>query len=211
MTRDFSFAVLDVSVAYGEDTDRVTEVLREIAAEIRPDPKLGPVIRDDIEIMGVERLGDSGVVIRARVKADPPRAGRSGGSSTAASSSASTKLGHRDPLPAHQKLVIEREARTPPMRTSPRPPRRLGWVRDTLRITTDRISRPGRLTCAPRGGGARPGACRSVTPIRSLPRCRSPGPWIARTSRLSRRASPSPPTPSQACSPACWNPSRSET
>jgi small-conductance mechanosensitive channel len=71
MTRDFSFAVLDVNVTYGEDTDRVTEMLREIGAELRTDPKLGPTIRDDIEIMGVERLGDSAVVLRARIKTDP--------------------------------------------------------------------------------------------------------------------------------------------
>jgi small-conductance mechanosensitive channel len=71
MTRDFSQAVLDVSVAYHEDTDRVTEVLREIGAEMRDDPRWGAVIRDELEIMGVERLADSGVVIRARFKTEP--------------------------------------------------------------------------------------------------------------------------------------------
>ncbi|MBP0445448.1 mechanosensitive ion channel, partial [Roseomonas sp. SSH11] len=71
MTRDFSFAVMDVQVGYGEDTDRVTEVLREVAAELRKDPKLGPTIRDDLEVLGVEMLGESGVVVRVRLKTDP--------------------------------------------------------------------------------------------------------------------------------------------
>jgi small-conductance mechanosensitive channel len=71
MTRDFSQAVMDVSVAYNEDTDRVSEVLREIGAEMRDDARWGAVIRDDLEIMGVDRLADSGVVIRCRFKTEP--------------------------------------------------------------------------------------------------------------------------------------------
>ncbi|MCS6932244.1 MAG: mechanosensitive ion channel, partial [Acetobacteraceae bacterium] len=71
MTRDFSQAVMDVSVAYNEDTDRVSEVLREIGAGMREDARWGAVIRDDLEIMGVDRLADSGVVIRCRFKTEP--------------------------------------------------------------------------------------------------------------------------------------------
>ncbi|PWS39348.1 mechanosensitive ion channel protein MscS [Falsiroseomonas bella] len=105
MTRDFGFAVLDVSVAYGEDTDRVGEVLREIAAEIRTDAKLGPQIRDDLEILGVERLADSGVVIRARVKTDPSARWSVGREFNRRIKQRFDKLGIEIPYP-HQKLVI---------------------------------------------------------------------------------------------------------
>lgn len=71
MTRDFSQAVMDVSVAYHEDTDRVSEVLRDIGREMREDARWGAVIRDDLEIMGVHALADSGVVIRCRFKTEP--------------------------------------------------------------------------------------------------------------------------------------------
>jgi small-conductance mechanosensitive channel len=71
MTRDFGFAVLDVSVDYDEDTDRVSDVLRQIAAEVRHDAKFGAVIRSDLEILGVERLAEAGVLIRCRIKTDP--------------------------------------------------------------------------------------------------------------------------------------------
>jgi small conductance mechanosensitive channel len=71
MTRDFGFAVLDVSVDYDEDTDRVSDVLRQIALEVRQDAKFDAVIRADLEILGVERLADSGVLIRCRIKTDP--------------------------------------------------------------------------------------------------------------------------------------------
>lgn len=70
-TRDFSFAVLDVTVGYGEDSDHVAEVLREISREMRAEPKWQALMRDDIEVMGVERFGDSGVMIRARAKTEP--------------------------------------------------------------------------------------------------------------------------------------------
>ncbi|MDO9708170.1 mechanosensitive ion channel domain-containing protein [Paracraurococcus lichenis] len=71
MTRDFSFAVLDVTVAYSEDTDRVVAALKEIGAEIRGEAKWKPLIRDDIDVWGVEKLADNGVAIRARVKTEP--------------------------------------------------------------------------------------------------------------------------------------------
>jgi len=70
-TRDFAFAVVDVNVDYREDTDKVSETLREIASEMRQDPRWRPVIRDDLDVMGVDRLGDSGVVIRVRLKTEP--------------------------------------------------------------------------------------------------------------------------------------------
>jgi small-conductance mechanosensitive channel len=70
-TRDFAFAVIDVNVDYGEDTDHVAKTLREIAAEMRKDQRWRPVIRDDLDVMGVDKLGDSGVVIRVRLKTEP--------------------------------------------------------------------------------------------------------------------------------------------
>ena len=70
-TRDFAFAVIDVNVDYGEDTDHVAKTLREIAVEMRQDQRWRPVIRDDLDVMGVDKLGDSGVVIRVRLKTEP--------------------------------------------------------------------------------------------------------------------------------------------
>jgi small conductance mechanosensitive channel len=71
MTRDFAFAVVDVSLPYGEDTDRVTEVLRGISAEMRQEPRWASATRDEIDVMGVDKLLETGVVVRARMKTDP--------------------------------------------------------------------------------------------------------------------------------------------
>ncbi|MGG5822505.1 mechanosensitive ion channel domain-containing protein [Falsiroseomonas sp. HW251] len=106
MTRDFGFAVLDVNVAYGEDTDRVVEVLKEIAAEVRQDAKFGPQIRDDLEVLGVERLADSGVLIRSRIKTDPAARWAVGREFNRRIKQRFDRLGIEIPYP-HQKLVIE--------------------------------------------------------------------------------------------------------
>jgi moderate conductance mechanosensitive channel len=71
MTRDFAFAVVDVTVGFAEDTDRVAEALRAVSAEMRAEPKWGTAMRDDIDVWGVERMSEMGVTMRARVKTEP--------------------------------------------------------------------------------------------------------------------------------------------
>ena len=107
MTRDFAFAVLDVSVAYGEDTDRVTEVLRGVAAEMREDAKWRPAIRDDLDVLGVERLADSGVMIRVRVKTEPSQRWAVAREMNRRIKRRFDEMGIEIPYP-HQKLVFEK-------------------------------------------------------------------------------------------------------
>ncbi|MFC3126954.1 mechanosensitive ion channel family protein [Pseudoroseomonas globiformis] len=71
MTRDFSFAVLDVQVAYREDLDRVVEVLSGICSEMRAEAKWGLMIRDDLEVLGVDKLLPDGPILRVRIKTEP--------------------------------------------------------------------------------------------------------------------------------------------
>lgn len=68
MTKDFAFAVFDVGVAYHEDTDRVVEVLKKTAEQMRAEGRWAAVIREPLEILGVDRFADSAVVIRARFR-----------------------------------------------------------------------------------------------------------------------------------------------
>jgi small-conductance mechanosensitive channel len=66
MSRQFAFSVIDIEVAYKEDVDEVIGVMREVAQELRADPVLKDRILSDIEIAGVDRLGDSSITIRCR-------------------------------------------------------------------------------------------------------------------------------------------------
>ena len=70
-TKDFSFYVVDIGISYGEDTDRVVTVLREVGADLQADPAFAPFVLDAIEILGVDAFADSAVVIKARQKTVP--------------------------------------------------------------------------------------------------------------------------------------------
>ncbi|HVL66971.1 MAG TPA: mechanosensitive ion channel family protein [Vicinamibacterales bacterium] len=70
-SKDFSFYVIDLAVAYKEDPDRVTGVLREVGEELQKDDRFGPNILAPVEVVGVDAFADSAVVIKLRVKTVP--------------------------------------------------------------------------------------------------------------------------------------------
>ncbi len=71
MTKDFSYYVIDMGVAYKEDTDRVVEVMKEVAEELRRDPEYADRILGPLEVLGVDAFADSAVVIKVRIKTVP--------------------------------------------------------------------------------------------------------------------------------------------
>ncbi len=71
MTLDWSAYVLEVGVAYKEDVDRVIEVMKEVGDELRRDEHFGPSMIEDLEVFGVDKFGDSAVVIKGRLKTTP--------------------------------------------------------------------------------------------------------------------------------------------
>jgi small conductance mechanosensitive channel len=71
MTRDFSYFLIDVGVAYREDTDRVGDICRRIVDEMRSESAFAPFILEPLEVLGVERFTDSAVIVRARIKTVP--------------------------------------------------------------------------------------------------------------------------------------------
>ncbi len=71
MTKVWSGYVIDMGVAYKEDTDHVVAVMRRVAEEMREDPDFRDRILEPIEIFGVDDFADSAVVIKARLKTQP--------------------------------------------------------------------------------------------------------------------------------------------
>lgn len=71
MTKGFSMAVIEAGVAYRESVDEVMEVLKQLGAEMREDPTYGPLIIEPLEMLGVDALGDSAVIIKCRFKTVP--------------------------------------------------------------------------------------------------------------------------------------------
>ncbi|HEV7372455.1 mechanosensitive ion channel domain-containing protein [Arenibaculum sp.] len=71
LTKDFSFYVFDISIAYDEDSDRVVDIVRELGGELQQDPVFSGLILEPIEVLGVDRFADSAVIIKARFKTRP--------------------------------------------------------------------------------------------------------------------------------------------
>lgn len=67
-TRDYAQALIEVGVAYREDTDEALNVMRDVGREMRGDPEWEWRILDELEIVGVERWDDSAVILRSRIR-----------------------------------------------------------------------------------------------------------------------------------------------
>ncbi|MDZ4736268.1 MAG: mechanosensitive ion channel, partial [Rhodospirillaceae bacterium] len=70
-SRDFGYALMDIGVAYRENTDDVMEIMREVGTDMTEDPDIKRNILAPIDVLGVHELGDSAVVIRARFMTRP--------------------------------------------------------------------------------------------------------------------------------------------
>jgi len=70
-TKDWSACVLDISVAYKEDPERVMEIMKEVDEDLRRDKEFGRYILKPIEIFGIEKLSKSSMVIRVRIETQP--------------------------------------------------------------------------------------------------------------------------------------------
>jgi len=73
LTHGWSRAVFDIGIAYDEDADRVIGVLTELSRGLRSDPQFGPLILEDVSMLGVDTLGDSSVVIKFGIKTRPTK------------------------------------------------------------------------------------------------------------------------------------------
>jgi small-conductance mechanosensitive channel len=68
MTKEFSYYVFDLCVAYKENVDQVIDVLRELDSQLRREWPYRRLILEPLEIAGVDAFRDSGVLIKSRTK-----------------------------------------------------------------------------------------------------------------------------------------------
>ncbi len=71
MTREYSCYLFELGVAYKENTDRVVEVVKEVADALMKEPEFAESILAPIEFLGVDQFADSAVIIKARIKTVP--------------------------------------------------------------------------------------------------------------------------------------------
>jgi len=78
LTKDYSYYVFDIGVAYRENVDAVMGVLQEIAKDLRRDSRFADDILEPLEMLGVDQFKDSAVMIKCRIKTEPLKQWRVG-------------------------------------------------------------------------------------------------------------------------------------
>lgn len=71
MTRTWSRCDFQIEVAYNTDVNLALDVIRQVADELAHDPEWGKFILDTTEVLGVEQLSHSGILIRLWIKTLP--------------------------------------------------------------------------------------------------------------------------------------------
>ncbi len=121
-TKDFSFSVMEVGVAYRESVDHVMAVLKEIGAELQLDPEYGPKILEPLDVLGVDAFADSAVVIKARIKTVPTKQWWVGREFNRRMKNKFDELDIEIPFP-HQTVYfgVDKHGQAPPARIQMRP------------------------------------------------------------------------------------------
>ena len=70
-TRDYGYAVMDVSVGLNEEPERIVAVLKEAAEGMRKEPRWQNIVLEPLDVMGVEKFVDLAWVMRVRMKTQP--------------------------------------------------------------------------------------------------------------------------------------------
>ena len=71
MSKDFSYYVITIGVAYDDDVERATDAMAEAAADLMNEPAFKPYILAPLEIFGVDAFEPGQLVLKARIKTVP--------------------------------------------------------------------------------------------------------------------------------------------
>lgn len=67
-TRGYAYYLFQATIAYGSDVDRALKAVASVGEELAADPAFKRMILGPIEVSGVDRFSDRGIVIRARIR-----------------------------------------------------------------------------------------------------------------------------------------------
>jgi small conductance mechanosensitive channel len=70
-TKSFSFAVFEMNLAHSADITRALDLMKQAGDQIRSEEAFAPFILQPIEVVGVDKLSDAGVMLKARIKTAP--------------------------------------------------------------------------------------------------------------------------------------------
>lgn len=105
LTKTFSYYVFNLQISYGSDIDKALRIIREVGEGMQRDADFADKILEPIEVMGVDSLADSGVVLKARIKTKPIQQWTVGREYNRRIKQAFDRAGIEIPFP-HMKLVL---------------------------------------------------------------------------------------------------------
>jgi small conductance mechanosensitive channel len=73
LTNEWSAYIIEIGVAYKEDTDHVIAVMGAVGKAMKEDAKFGHLMLEEPDIFGVDKFADSAVIIKGRIKTRPIR------------------------------------------------------------------------------------------------------------------------------------------
>jgi small conductance mechanosensitive channel len=70
LTKEYTYYLTDIGVAYKEDVDQVFEILEKVDKEMREDDEFKDMMLEPIQIFGLDEFADSALNIKVRLKTD---------------------------------------------------------------------------------------------------------------------------------------------
>ncbi len=117
LTKEWSRVTLNVGVTYREDIDRVVGVLKRVGQEMSVDERVGLLILETPEVLGIEALGESQVTLQMVVKTLPQKQWEVARELRKQIKAAFDKEGIEVPYP-HRVHLTRIESLPPPSKTS---------------------------------------------------------------------------------------------
>ena len=72
-TKEFSYYVFELGVAYREDSDQVATAIEAVGKDLQNDPLFKDHILAPVEVVGLDKFADSAMVLKGRFKTKPSR------------------------------------------------------------------------------------------------------------------------------------------
>lgn len=73
MSKNFAYYLFQIAVSYSQNLDHAYEAMKEVDQDIRNDSKYSPMILEPLEIMGVDKFTETGIILQARIKTLPDK------------------------------------------------------------------------------------------------------------------------------------------
>ena len=71
MSKDFSYYVITIGLAYDNDVERAVEAMREAGESLMRDPAFTPHILEPLDVYGIDAFEPERLVVKARIKTVP--------------------------------------------------------------------------------------------------------------------------------------------